>query len=128
MVEYPVTPGGMTKNTSPSDAVSHIFHALADTTRRDILSRVAHREMSISEIKKRYGLTFAAIAKHVSVLEKAKLVMKRRSGREQYVSMIPATVTTAEQTLAQYKKMWEARFDNLDQYLTIIHTEGKENE
>lgn len=106
MVEYMALPGS-------SDPLSDIFQSLADSTRRDILTRVAKKEMSISEIAKRYNLTFAAVSKHLKVLEKAKLVVKRRVGREQYVQMAPATVRTATEALEQYQKLWEDRFDSL---------------
>jgi DNA-binding transcriptional ArsR family regulator len=122
MVEYMALSG----NIGASDPLSDIFQALADATRRDILTRVAKKEMSISEIKQRYGLTFAAIAKHVKVLEKAKLVIKRRAGREQFVTMAPATIKTAEEALAYYQKLWEDRFDSLEAYLNKVQQEGTE--
>lgn len=127
MVEHMALAGvtGQGNSSSSTDSISNIFQALADSTRRDILTRVAKKEMSISEIKERYGISFAAIAKHVNVLVRANLVTKRRQGREQYVTMIPSTVKTAEEVLAHYQKIWEQRFDNLDTYLNKIQKEGK---
>ncbi len=119
MVEYSINQGKI-------DPLSDIFQSLADATRRDILSRVAKKEMTISEIAKRYNLTFAAVSKHLKVLEKAKLIVKRRQGREQYVQMAPATLRTATEALAYYERLWEARFDSLDAYLKKVQEEGKQ--
>lgn len=117
MVEYAISP--------QSDMLSDIFQSLADATRRDILKRVAKKEMSIGEIASRYNLTFAAVSKHLKVLEKAKLIVKRREGKQQIVSMKPATIEIAATTLEQYQKIWEDRFDSLDEYLRRVQKEGK---
>ena len=97
-----------------------IFGSLADSTRRDILKRVAKKEMSVGEIANRYNLTFAAVSKHLKVLEKAKLIVKRRQGKQQFVSMAPATINDASDAIAYYQKLWEDRFDSLEAYLNKI--------
>ncbi len=94
-----------------------LFQALADQTRRDILQRVAKTELSISKLAESYKMSFAAIAKHVSVLETAKLVSKRREGKQQIVSIVPKTMAVATTHLEQYEKMWSARFDALEKLL-----------
>lgn len=94
-----------------------LFQALADQTRRDILKRVSKAELSISRLAKPYKMSFAAIAKHVSVLEAAKLVRKRREGKQQIISIVPATMIIATTHLEQYEKMWHARFDALEALL-----------
>lgn len=94
-----------------------IFQALADQTRRDILRRVSNVDVSISTLAKPYKMSFAAIAKHVAVLESAKLVTKRRDGKQQIVSLVPKTMTTAQAHLEQYQKLWESRFETLDELL-----------
>ncbi len=91
-----------------------IFGSLADPTRRDILRRVANKELSISEIAKPYDLTFSAVSKHLKVLENAHLVMKRRRGKEHLVRVVPQTIDEADKYLRQYQKMWEDRFDKLE--------------
>lgn len=100
-----------------SISLDSLFHALADKTRRDILERVSQAELSISSLAKPYKMSFAAIAKHVSVLEAAKLVTKRREGKEQIVSVVPDTVTIASAHLEQYKVLWGSRFDALEDVL-----------
>jgi len=97
--------------------LNSVFGSLADPTRRDILKRVSKKELSIGEIAKHYDLSFAAISKHLGVLEKAKLILKRRQGKQQYVQLAPAALKDATKELAQYQAMWESRLDRLEAYL-----------
>ena len=94
-----------------------LFAALADSTRRSILARVAEAEMSIGEIARHYGLTFAAISKHIKVLEKAKLVSKRRRGKEQMVIIVPDSLNVAQHHIGRYAELWGQRFDKLEAIL-----------
>lgn len=94
-----------------------LFAALADATRRDILSRVALGGLSISEIAEHYELTFAAISKHIKVLERANLVVKHRHGKEQVVTIVPSTLGIAQKHISKYAKMWGERFDQLEDIL-----------
>jgi len=93
------------------------FGALADPTRRDILRRVSSAELSISQIARNYNLTFAAVSKHLKVLEKARLITKRKQGKEQLVSLAPQAFADATQYLEWYRQFWEQRLDALDSYL-----------
>jgi DNA-binding transcriptional ArsR family regulator len=94
-----------------------VFASLADATRRDILKRVIEKPRSISELAKPYKLTFAAVAKHVGVLETARLITKKRVGKEQIISAEPMTIAAATTYLEKFEKMWNARFDALDALL-----------
>jgi DNA-binding transcriptional ArsR family regulator len=98
-------------------ALDLIFHSLADATRRDILRRLSRAEQTITELAKPYRISLAAIAKHVSVLERAGLVAKERSGKEKVVRLVPATIRTAEDHLSGYEKLWAARYDALEELL-----------
>ena len=100
--------------------MDNIFSSLAHATRRDILKRVAKKEHSISEIASRYKLTFAAISKHLKVLEKAKLIIKTRRGKEQLVHISPLAFKDATHYLEFYRQSWEQRFNNLNTYLLTI--------
>jgi DNA-binding transcriptional ArsR family regulator len=97
--------------------LDYLFAALADATRRDILSRVAKVGMSIGEIAEHYKLTFAAISKHIKVLERANLVVKNRRGKEQVVTIVPSTLNVAREHIARYAEMWDERFDQLEELL-----------
>lgn len=94
-----------------------IFQSLADPTRRDILRRVSKKEMSISDVAKPYSMSFAAIAKHLSVLANAKLIVKKRKGKEQMIQLSPAAFKDATAYLQQYEKLWNDRLDSLERYL-----------
>ena len=91
-----------------------IFASLADPTRRDILARVARNEMSIGALVKRYDMSFAAISKHLMVMERAQLIVKRKEGRKQMVSLAPDALRSADEYLEQYRQMWQSRYDKLD--------------
>lgn len=97
-----------------------IFGSLSDPTRRDILRRVAQKELSVSEVAKPYNVSLAAVSKHLSVLERAKLIEKRRDGKVFFVRLTPQTLMEASEHLAEYKKLWEARLDRLEEYLQSI--------
>src|SRR3954471_15421379 len=91
-----------------------IFSSLADPIRRDILRNVSRRELSNGELVKKYDVSFAAVAKHVNVLEKARLVYKRKEGRKHMVGLTASTLKEADEYLEQYRRMWEGRYDKLD--------------
>lgn len=101
----------------PTINLNQVFHALADPTRRDILARVSRQSLSVGRIARDYKLTFAAVSKHLKVMEKAQLVIKQRHGKEQVVSAAPSTVKDASEYLKRYEAMWNERFDALDKYL-----------
>src|SRR5579862_3173526 len=94
-----------------------VFGSLADTTRRDILRRVAARELSVGEIAASYDMSLAAVSKHLVVLEKARLVTKRREGKLQIAALSPATLNAAAHHLERYREIWESRLDRLEKYL-----------
>jgi DNA-binding transcriptional ArsR family regulator len=103
-----------------SDAeTDRVFHALADTTRRDIVARVmAGEAASISALAARYDMSFAAVQKHVAVLEGAGLVTKETQGRERIVRGNPERLARARELLARLEELWRARFSRLDGVLT----------
>ncbi|NJL62344.1 MAG: winged helix-turn-helix transcriptional regulator [Methylacidiphilales bacterium] len=98
-------------------ALDQIFGALADATRRDILKRVSIAEHTIGELAAPYAISLAAIAKHINVLEKAGLIIKRRSGKEKVVQIQPQAIEVAFSYLSEYEKVWSDRFDALEKLL-----------
>lgn len=94
--------------------LDNVFGSLADPTRRDILQRLMSAELTISEIATQYDLTFAAISKHLKVMEKAKLIIKQRRGKEQVVRIDPQTIAYADKYIEQYRVLWESRLDRLE--------------
>jgi DNA-binding transcriptional ArsR family regulator len=94
-----------------------LFGSLADPIRRDILRRLMSAQYTVSQIAQDYEISFAAVAKHLSVLEKARLVIKQRRGREQVVRIAPEALKDASYYLKQYEALWNHRFDALDSVL-----------
>ena len=94
-----------------------VFHAMADKTRRDILARVVVYEQSISSLSRQYEMSFAAVQKHVAVLEHAELVSKRRQGREQIVRANTSTVRRAVELLDSYEQLWVQRAKQITELL-----------
>ncbi len=105
---------------SLSDAeLDRLFRALADTTRRDIVARVLAGEgASVSTLASRYDMSFAAVQKHVAMLEDAGLVTKERRGRERIVRGNPEQVARARELLARLERLWRERFGRIDDVLT----------
>ena len=99
------------------DAVDRIFRALADTTRRDILSRTLTGEVSVSQLAAFYDMSFAAVQKHVAVLEEAGLVTKHPHGRERRVRGNPEALKRAQELLGRYEDIWRGRIARLDTLL-----------
>lgn len=98
--------------------LDRLFRALADTTRRDIVARVlAGEPASVSTLASRYDMSFAAVQKHVAVLEEAGLVSKRQQGRERLVIGNPEQLARARALLSQLEQLWTARFSQLDAIL-----------
>lgn len=106
----------MVVRPSPSDAeIDRVFHALADTTRRDIVTRVlAGEQASVSALASRYEMSFAAVQKHVAVLEGAGLVTKHARGRERIVRGNPERIAGARELLARLEALWRDRFSQID--------------
>lgn len=97
--------------------IDRVFHALAASTRRDILRRTIAAEQSVSALAREYDVSFAAIQKHVAVLEEASLIIKRAEGRERLVRANPETIGRARILLAQYEDLWRSRISRLDDLL-----------
>ncbi len=94
-----------------------LFHALADPTRRDILAVVLQDAHSVSDLARRYPMSFAAVHKHVGALERAGLVTKTRHGREQRVRGDVATLRAAHRLLDDLEALWRGRLDRIEQVL-----------
>ena len=99
------------------DDIDRLFHALAAATRRDILRRTIESEHSVSALARDYDMSFAAVQKHVAVLEEAGLIIKRAEGRERLVRADPTMIARARALLSRYEDLWRARIDRLDDLL-----------
>jgi DNA-binding transcriptional ArsR family regulator len=99
------------------DRADALLHALADRTRRDIMRRVLAGEHSVSALAARYDMSFAAVQKHVAVLERAGLLVKRRSGREQLARGDVEAVRSVASLLTELEQVWRGRITRIDELL-----------
>lgn len=104
-----------------------MFHALADRTRRDILRRVLAGEHSVTALAANYDMSFAAVQKHVAVLEKAGLLTKRRSGREQLASGDVEAIRSVASMLAEIETVWRGRISRIDELLATDHSQPQDS-
>jgi len=95
------------------EAVDRLFQAFADATRRDIMRRVTVEEYSISRLAGLYAMSFAAVQKHVAVLERASLVTKEKRGREQIVRADHEGLQKVRRLLDEYEVMWRQRSERI---------------
>jgi DNA-binding transcriptional ArsR family regulator len=102
----------------PDPDLDHVLRALADRTRRDIVRRTLTGEASVSALAADYDMSFAAVQKHVAVLEAAGLVTKVPAGRERIVRAVPDRIARARGCLEQLEALWRHRLGALDDVLS----------
>jgi DNA-binding transcriptional ArsR family regulator len=95
-----------------------MFGALADATRRDIVRRAIDSEEGVAELASHYPMSFAAVQKHVAILERAGLVTKRRIGRRKVVRPNLAGLLAARRLLDKYEELWRGRVDRMTELIT----------
>src|SRR5881409_2470216 len=94
-----------------------VFAALADHTRRDIVRRAISAEEGVLELASHYPMSFAAVQKHVAVLERAGLITKQRIGRRRVVRTNHKALLVARRLLDQYEGLWRARIDRMNELI-----------
>jgi DNA-binding transcriptional ArsR family regulator len=104
----------------PEAEADRLFQALADATRRDILRRCMRGEPSLSRLADMYPMSFAAVHKHVAVLERAGLVSKERRGREQLVRTDGDALGRARRVLDELEALWRRRVDRMAELLAEV--------
>ena len=112
----------MVLNHSPS--LDRVFHALAHPARRDMVRRLSRGEMNLTELAAPLRMSFPAASKHVRVLERAKLVRRRRVGRAHVCRLIARPLDQADRWLEETRRMWEANFQRLDALLDDLTRES----
>lgn len=105
------------------EQVDLLFHALADATRRDIVTRTMTDDYSVSALARSYTMSFAAVQKHVAILERAELVTKRPRGREQLVRGNVDTLRTAYEFLEELEELWRGRINRLSEIINEPESE-----
>jgi DNA-binding transcriptional ArsR family regulator len=97
-----------------------IFGALADATRRDIVRRAIDGDEGVADLAAHYPMSFAAVQKHIAILERAGLVTKQRSGRRKVVRTNPTGLLLARRLLDQYEELWRGRIDRMTALVTDL--------
>ncbi|HEY9377268.1 MAG TPA: metalloregulator ArsR/SmtB family transcription factor [Jiangellaceae bacterium] len=98
---------------------NRIFGALADATRRDIVRRAVDAEEGVADLASHYAMSFAAVQKHVAILERAGLVTKERTGRRKIVRINPEGLRVARRLLDRYEELWRGRIDRMTALVAI---------
>ena len=99
------------------EALDQLFHALSDATRRDVLRRAVEGDLSVSRLADSYSMSFAAVQKHIAVLQRAGLVTKERRGREHIVSTDPESLGLARDAVARLEAVWRDRVGRMSDLL-----------
>ena len=110
------------------DQLSDTFQALADPTRRAMLSKLTQGEASVQELAKPFHMSLPAISKHLKVLEKSGLIIRRSEAQKRLCKLQTRPIKDAVEWLEHHRKLWEERLDRLDEYLKEIQLKEKEKE
>jgi DNA-binding transcriptional ArsR family regulator len=109
------------------DRLTTTFAALANSTRRAILARLAQGEASVSELAEPFHLTLPAVSKHIKVLQRAGLVVRGQRAQFRPCVLEAAPLEQVSAWAECYRPVWEARFDRMDGYITYLQTEQRTN-
>ena len=108
-----------------SSLLDRTFQALADPTRRGMLSRLSRGPASVSDLARPFAMSLPAVLQHLQALEASGLVRSRKRGRVRTVSIEPAAMNEAERWFAEQRSVWEARADRLEDYLATLQDQGE---
>jgi DNA-binding transcriptional ArsR family regulator len=99
------------------EMLNRTFAALADSTRRDILRRLSHKDFTVNEIAEPYRISLPAISRHLRVLERAGLVIREKDGRIRHCKLIVGPMKEAADWIESYRIFWEGQLDSLEKFL-----------
>ncbi|SEP34708.1 ArsR/SmtB family transcription factor [Amycolatopsis saalfeldensis] len=111
-----------------ADQLSATFSALADPTRRAILSRLAHGEATVNELAAPFEVSLQAVSKHLKVLEQAGLISRGRTRQWRPCRLEARPLAVVADWVSEYRQFWETGFDRLDEHLRQIQAAAKEND
>lgn len=126
-----ITLGASTPSTRSSDQLSITFAALADPTRRAILARLSLGEATVNELAAPFNMSLPAISKHIKVLERARLITRKRKAQWRPCRLEPYTIKQVSDWVEYYHQLWDDSLDSLDDYLQKLqaqdHTQAEQN-
>lgn len=109
---------------SNDDKLDLTFAALANSTRRAILARLANGEATVNELAEPFNMSLPAISKHIKVLERAGLITQGQKAQYRPCALDPTPLQEISNWTEQYRPIWEARFDRMDDYINQIKKKG----
>ena len=115
-------------NQSPaltSEALSRVFHALADPTRRAIMTRLGQGPASVSELARPFSMAMPSLLQHLQVLEESRLIRTAKVGRVRTCEIQPVALDAAGSWIAQQRAVWEGRLDRMEAYVTRLYKQEK---
>lgn len=102
-----------------------VFQAIADPTRREIITLVAHGPLTLNDVADRFDVSRQAISKHIKILTECGIIVIEQQGRERYCSVQPKELDEVGKWLGNFRKVWEAKFDKLDNLLLKMQASDK---
>ncbi len=117
----------MVQQLSPPDRLSATFAALADPTRRAILSKLASGQVSVNELAAPFSMSLPAVSKHLKVLERAGLITRARQAQRRPCKLKAKPLKEASAWMEHYRRFWEESFDRLDDYLKELQKKEKKD-
>ena len=108
--------------------INHVFQALADPTRRAVVERLAQGPASTTELARPFDMALPSFTQHLRMLEQFGLVKSRKSGRVRTYALAPKPLRAAESWMADQRKLWERRLDQLDAYLQTTKKSDNDNQ
>jgi DNA-binding transcriptional ArsR family regulator len=115
----------MVNQKMSADQLNRTFAALADPTRRAILARLASGEASVTELAEPFAMSLPAVSKHLKVLERAGLITRGREAQWRPCRLETERLKEVADWVEEYRRLWEQRFDRLDDYLRELQTKGE---
>lgn len=113
---------------SDDDRLSQTFAALANSTRRAILARLAQGAATVNELAEPFNMSLPAISKHIKVLERAGLIIQGQNAQYRPCTIDATPLQEVSKWTEQYRPIWEARFDRMDDYIRQLNNKDKDNE
>ncbi len=113
---------------SEEDKLNQTFAALANSTRRAILARLAQGEATVNELAEPFNMSLPAISKHIKVLERAGLITQGRKAQYRPCTIDATPLKEISKWTELYRPIWEARFDRMDEYINQLNKTENENE
>ena len=104
-----------------------VFQAIADPTRREIISLVARRRLNLNSVAENFDVSRPAISKHIKILTECGLIVIKKQGRERYCEAKLDKLGEVSDWIEEYRKFWESKLDSLENYLQELQTKNKDH-